>query len=104
MLRSTLLILALAVGGLQAATATSWPMFRGDPAQSGVSPARIPEAPVLKWRFKTGGAVSATAAIVTRMGKPTRIWCGSAPPAMLKTLFEIAFMNTDMKVGKRAPF
>ncbi|NBP25801.1 MAG: Pyrrolo-quinoline quinone, partial [Proteobacteria bacterium] len=69
MIRIALLMMALALGaeglvGLRAATANSWPMFRGDPAQRGVSPARIPDAPVLKWRFKTGGAVSATAAIV----------------------------------------
>ena len=64
MIRTTLLIMAIAIGGLHAATGNSWPMFRGDPAQSGISPARIPDAPVLKWRFKTGGAVSATAAIV----------------------------------------
>ena len=48
----------------RAATATSWPMFRGDPAQSGVSPARLPDKPVLKWRHKTGGPVTGTAAIV----------------------------------------
>ena len=69
MIRIALLVMAITLGaeglgGLHAATGNSWPMFRGDPAQSGVSPARIPEAPVLKWRFKTGGAVSATAAIV----------------------------------------
>lgn len=69
MIRIALLMMALALGaggleGLRAATGTAWPMFRGDPAQSGVSPARIPDAPVLKWRFKTGGPVSATAAIV----------------------------------------
>jgi len=69
MFRIALLAMAIAIGAeglgsLRAATGSSWPMFRGDPAQSGVSPARIPEAPVLKWRFKTGGAVGATAAIV----------------------------------------
>jgi hypothetical protein len=57
MIRIALLAMAIAIGAeglgsLRAATGSSWPMFRGDPAQSGVSPARIPEAPVLKWRFK----------------------------------------------------
>ncbi|GMG90386.1 hypothetical protein Cmtc_16060 [Cupriavidus sp. TKC] len=39
---------------------------------------------------------NAMAATITKMGKPTRIWCGNAPLALLKTLLEIASMNIDM--------
>ena len=41
-----------------------WPMFRGDPALTGVSSARI-QAPLrLQWTFKSGGPVLSSPAIV----------------------------------------
>lgn len=46
------------------ATATSWPMFRGEPGLIGVSPATIPDQPALLWTYKTGGPVKSSAAIV----------------------------------------
>jgi len=44
--------------------ASDWPMFRGQPSLAGTSDARLPEKPVLKWAFKTGGPVKSSPAIV----------------------------------------
>ena len=46
-----------------AATA-SWPMFRGNPALTGVSQATLPAKLKPGWTFKTGGPVKSSAAIV----------------------------------------
>ena len=46
------------------ATAESWPMFRGNPGLTGVSPAKIPDELELLWIYKTGGPVKSSAAIV----------------------------------------
>ena len=46
------------------ASATEWPMFRGNPSLSGVSESSLPEKPILKWSFKTGGPVSSSPAIL----------------------------------------
>ena len=45
------------------ATKTSWPSYRGDRAQLGVSPATIPDKLELKWKFKTAGPIMASAVI-----------------------------------------
>lgn len=45
------------------ATKNSWPMFRGSPSLCGVTPARFPEKPALKWTFATGAPVKSSAAI-----------------------------------------
>jgi outer membrane protein assembly factor BamB len=49
-----------------AATATTedWPMFRGNPGLTGISPAKLPAAPSLLWTYKTAGPVKSSAAIV----------------------------------------
>jgi len=74
MLRSAIRLLAiLLLPALGAATKTDWPMFRGDPALTGVSPATVPDKPVLAWKFQTGGPVSSSAAIVG-----DRVFIGSA--------------------------
>jgi outer membrane protein assembly factor BamB len=74
MLRSAIPILALLLlPSLAAATKSDWPMFRGDPALTGVSPARVPDKPVLAWKFQTGGPVSSSAAILG-----DRVFIGSA--------------------------
>ncbi|HTI70067.1 MAG TPA: PQQ-binding-like beta-propeller repeat protein [Candidatus Limnocylindria bacterium] len=44
--------------------ASDWPMFRGNPALTGVSSTELPDKLALKWSFKTGGPVSSSAAIV----------------------------------------
>lgn len=41
-----------------------WPMFRANPRLTGVTDARLPDAPALKWTFKTGGPVKSSPAIV----------------------------------------
>ena len=67
----------------KAATATStpapvshgpdWPMFRGNPALTGVTSATLPPTLKLKWTFKTGGPVGSSPAIVG-----DRVFIGSA--------------------------
>lgn len=42
----------------------AWPSFRGTPSLSGLTAARVPDKPVLRWQFKTGRPVKSTAAIV----------------------------------------
>ncbi len=44
--------------------AASWPMHRGNPALNGVAAEVLPDALVLRWKFKTGGPVKSSAAIV----------------------------------------
>ena len=50
--------------GLMAAPAADWAMFRGNPRLTGVTDARLPDKPVLRWTFKTGAEVKSSAAIV----------------------------------------
>lgn len=47
-----------------AATATTWPMYRGQPALTGVAAGQLPSQPKLLWTFRTGGPVKSSAAIV----------------------------------------
>jgi outer membrane protein assembly factor BamB len=42
----------------------SWPMFRGNPALTGVAVGALPDKLSLLWSFKTGGPVKSSAAIV----------------------------------------
>src|SRR5436190_18070299 len=46
------------------ATPDSWPMFRGSPGLTGVSPAKLPVSPKLLWTYKTGGPVKSSPSIV----------------------------------------
>jgi len=46
------------------AVAADWPMFRGQPSLAGISNAKISTNLTLKWRFKTGGPVKSSPAIV----------------------------------------
>src|SRR5436190_12582167 len=50
----------LAASGSQVA---EWPMFRGGPSLSGVSPGGLNSELALRWRFKTQGPVKSSAAI-----------------------------------------
>lgn len=60
-----ILIFLMSVAGLRGATASSdWPMFRGNPRLTGVTEARIPAKPALRWTFKTSSEVKSSAAIV----------------------------------------
>ena len=43
---------------------TSWPMFRGSPGLLGISDERLPDALALAWKFKTGGPVKSSPAVV----------------------------------------
>jgi eukaryotic-like serine/threonine-protein kinase len=45
-------------------TAESWPMFRGNPGLTGVSPAGLSNSLSLLWTYKAGGPVKSSAAIV----------------------------------------
>ncbi len=46
------------------ATPDTWPMFRGNPGLTGVSPAKLPNTLSLLWTYKTAGPVKSSAAIV----------------------------------------
>lgn len=46
------------------ATAESWPMFRGNPGLTGISPAKLGNSLTLLWTYKTDGPVKSSAAIV----------------------------------------
>src|SRR5262245_33324713 len=66
-----LLLLLLVVGSFAAgapsqgiATTTSWPMFRGNPGLTGLSPAKLPATPKLVWTYKTTAPIKSSAAIV----------------------------------------
>ena len=43
-----------------AATADSWPSFRGDTALTGTTPARPPEQPALRWTFEADSGIEAS--------------------------------------------
>src|SRR2546428_2441979 len=68
---ATLLVAVFAAGASanqDAAKAASsgahWPMFRGNPALTGVASGTLPDKLSLLWSFKTGGPVKSSAAIV----------------------------------------
>ena len=46
------------------AIAEDWPMFRGNPALTGIAQGSLPAKPELLWSFKTQGPVRSSAAIV----------------------------------------
>lgn len=46
------------------ATPENWPMFRGNPGLTGISPATLPNSLSLLWSYKTAGPVKSSAAIV----------------------------------------
>jgi hypothetical protein len=78
MLRTVLRILALIpflarLPQGAAATPSEWPMFRGDPALTGRTEAKVPSTPNLAWKFQTGGPVASSAAILG-----DRVFIGSA--------------------------
>jgi len=43
--------------------AGAWPIFRGDPALSGLAAGELPDKPVLLWQFKTGACVRSSPVI-----------------------------------------
>jgi outer membrane protein assembly factor BamB len=55
------LLSLLAVG---TASSADWPLFRGDPAMTGVGDAKLPDKLESKWRFKTANAIEGAPAIV----------------------------------------
>src|SRR6266545_6425976 len=68
---TTILVAAFAAGasenraaGKATAAGAGWPMFRGNPALTGVAAGTLPEKLSLLWSFKTGGPVKSSAAIV----------------------------------------
>ena len=50
--------------GETAAPPDAWPSYRGTPTLSGVSAARLPDKPALRWTVKTDGPIKGAAAIV----------------------------------------
>src|SRR6266581_2781368 len=59
--------------GKAASIGANWPMFRGNPALTGVASGSLPDKLSLLWSFKTGGPVKSSAAIVGG-----RVFIGSA--------------------------
>src|ERR1700756_279246 len=47
-----------------AKTSADWPMFRGNPLQTGVAGASLPDKLVVRWKFKAQDAIEGSAAIV----------------------------------------
>jgi outer membrane protein assembly factor BamB len=41
-----------------------WPVFRGDPAMTGIGDAKLPDQLAIKWKFKTNNAIEGAPAIV----------------------------------------
>ena len=64
-IRRVAALLCLLIAPLLAHAASDWPMFRGQPSLAGTSDAKLPDNPVLKWTFKTGGPVKSSPAIVS---------------------------------------
>lgn len=57
-------IFFLAAGTAFAQTENPYGMFRGNPAHSGIYPsAEVSKTPTIKWKFKTGGFINASAAL-----------------------------------------
>lgn len=44
-------------------TQADWPLFRGNPLQTGVATDPLPDKLVVRWQFKTGDSIESTAAI-----------------------------------------
>ena len=59
--RGALILLMCCAGA--AARAGGWPVFRGNPALTGVAAGTLPAKPSLLWSFKTGGPVKSSAVI-----------------------------------------
>jgi outer membrane protein assembly factor BamB len=47
--------------------AADWPVFRGNPLQTGVAPAALPDQLEVRWRFKTKDSIEGTAAIANHV-------------------------------------
>ena len=47
------------------AASSEWPMYRGDPALTGISTSTLPSKPALVWSFKSGGPVRSSPVIAT---------------------------------------
>src|SRR5438132_11642834 len=47
-----------------AAARGDWPLFRGNPLQTGVADAALPETLKVRWKFKTGESIETAPAIV----------------------------------------
>jgi outer membrane protein assembly factor BamB len=64
LLGGPLLALALALPAGRAAPAgDDWPVFRGDPEQTGVSAARLPDKLEVQWKFEAGDSIEGTPAV-----------------------------------------
>ena len=55
--------LAVAVALHAAPIHNSWPMFRGNPGQTGIASGNLPSALRLRWKFKTKDAITSSPAI-----------------------------------------
>ncbi len=56
-------IALLVCGAAGRLPAAGWPIFRGNPALTGVAADTLPDKPAMLWSFKTGGPVKSSAVI-----------------------------------------
>jgi outer membrane protein assembly factor BamB len=54
---------SLVLGSVQPVATDDWPIFRGNPLQTGVATARLPNPLAVRWSFKTKDSIEGTAAI-----------------------------------------
>src|SRR5262245_34437400 len=69
-----------------AEAAADWPLFRGNPLQTGVASSALPADLVVRWKFKTKDSIEAAAAIVDGV-----VYAGS---------FDEHLYALDLKTGK----
>ncbi|MCI0455657.1 MAG: PQQ-binding-like beta-propeller repeat protein [Gemmataceae bacterium] len=58
------LCLCVSVVSSSSVVRADWPIFRGNPAQTGVAASDLPAELAVRWKFKTGDRIDSTAAIV----------------------------------------
>lgn len=63
--RVTCLALLTISSGWSISKAADWPLFRGNPLQTGVAEAKLPDQLAVRWKFQTKDAFEGTAAIVS---------------------------------------
>jgi outer membrane protein assembly factor BamB len=77
--------------------AEDWPLFRGDPVQTGVSPAKLPDKLKIRWKFATKDAIEGSAAIVDGV-----VYVGSYDERLYA--IDLKTGQEKWKTGKLGPF
>src|SRR4051794_6241745 len=64
MCNANFLFVALVFIGASLASAADWPLFRGDPLQTGIAKEELPGPLAERWKVRLGNDIESTAAIV----------------------------------------